>query len=174
MSSATVQIMNALTSKDPIIMHLMRCLCYYLVLHNIQLRAVHILSVHNTIADSISCNMLQVIRRLVPLADVRTTHSHPSTTQATPLYPAPGLAIARLEGIAESLIADSLAENSWRAYSSAQASFQSFCHSLRMPALPAGEHLLLLYAAHLSQRVCHGTVRSYMSAIRHLQVSLTR
>lgn len=42
---------------------------------------------------------------------------------------------------------------------------------MRMPAVPAGEQLLLLYVAHLSQRVCHGTVRSYLSAIRHLHLS---
>lgn len=44
----------------------MRCLYYYLALHNIQLRAEHIPGVYNTIADSISRNLLQVFYQLVP------------------------------------------------------------------------------------------------------------
>ena len=59
---AVVQVLTSLTSRDPAIMHLLRCLYYYLALHNIQLKAEHIPGVQNTIADSISRNVLQVFR----------------------------------------------------------------------------------------------------------------
>ncbi len=68
------------------------------------------------------------------------------------------MVVARLEGIAQGLIRDSLAASSQRAYHTAQKSFGSFCASLGILAVPASEHLLLLYAAHLSQHVCHGSL----------------
>lgn len=82
-----------------------------------------------------------------------------------------GLAVASLEGIAQDLIAVSLAASSQKAYCSSQAAFARFCQSLQMPVMPAGEQLLLLYVAHLSQRVRHGTARSYLSAIRHMHLA---
>ena len=36
-----------------------------------------------------------------------------------------------------------------------------------MPAFPASEQVLILFIADLSQRLTHGTIRSYLSAIRH-------
>jgi hypothetical protein len=66
---AVVQVLNSLTSRDPTLMHLLRCLHYYLALFNIHLRAEHIPGVLNTVADCISRNMLQVFRQLVPRAN---------------------------------------------------------------------------------------------------------
>lgn len=40
-----------------------------------------------------------------------------------------------------------------------------------MPVLPTNEQVLLLYVADLSQRVCHGTARSYLAAIRHMHLA---
>jgi hypothetical protein len=42
----------------------------------------------------------------------------------------------------------------------------------QLPALPTTEQVLLLFIADLSQRVCHGTARSYLVAIRHLHLHL--
>ncbi len=38
---------------------------------------------------------------------------------------------------------------------------------LGTPCYPASEDVLVLYVADLSQKVCHSTIRSYLSAIRH-------
>ena len=76
-----------------------------------------------------------------------------------------------MENIAQDLISDSLAQSSQRAYASAQQSFLQLCTSLKIPALPATEQVLLLFVADLSQRVCHSTVRSYLAAVRHLHLS---
>ena len=40
-----------------------------------------------------------------------------------------------------------------------------------MEPVPASEHLLVLFAAHLAQSCAHSTVRSYLSAVRHLHIS---
>jgi hypothetical protein len=81
------------------------------------------------------------------------------------------VAILHLEGIAQGLIADSLAVSSQRSYASAQANFSRFCGSLGIPACPASEQVLLLFVADMSQRVCHSTIRSYLSAVRHLHLA---
>ena len=65
---AVVHVVSALSSKDPTIMHLLRCLCYYLARYNIHIRAKHVPGVLNTVADSISRNSMQVFRQLAPHA----------------------------------------------------------------------------------------------------------
>lgn len=82
-----------------------------------------------------------------------------------------GVAIIHLEGIAQGLISDSLALSSQRAYTSAQATFTHFYSSLGMQVCPASEQVLLLFVANMSQRVCYSTIRSYLSAVRHLHLA---
>ena len=66
---AMVQVITAQSSKDPTIMHLLRCLFYYLALHNIYISSEHVPGVQNTIADSLSCNFMQVFQQLAPKAN---------------------------------------------------------------------------------------------------------
>ena len=75
---AVVHVLHSLTSRDPAIMHLLRCLYYYLALYNIHLEAKH---VHNSVADSISRNSMQVFRQLAPLADGTPTAIPPVLQQ---------------------------------------------------------------------------------------------
>ena len=55
-------------------MHLLRLLYFFMAAHSIQLTANHIPGVHNTIADSLSRNFMQVFRQLLPAA-------HPTATE---------------------------------------------------------------------------------------------
>jgi len=66
---AVVQVITALSSRDPTIMHLLRCMHYFLALSNIHIWAVHIPKVNNAVADSTSCHHMQVFQQLAPLAD---------------------------------------------------------------------------------------------------------
>jgi hypothetical protein len=77
---AVVQVINALSCRDPTLMHLLRCLYYYCALFSIHIRAEHIPGVHNAIADSVSRNLLQVFRQLLPQADLYPTALSPSLT----------------------------------------------------------------------------------------------
>ena len=70
---AVVQIIRGLASRDPLLMHLLRLLYFFMAAHSIQLTANHIPGVHNTIADSLSRNFMQVFRQL-PAA-------HPTATE---------------------------------------------------------------------------------------------
>ena len=71
---AVVQIIRGLGSRDPLLMHLLRLLYFFMAAHSIQLTANHIPGVHNTIADSLSRNFMQVFRQLLPAA-------HPTATE---------------------------------------------------------------------------------------------
>ena len=58
---AVVNIMASQTSKDTIMMHLLRCMHFFCALHDITIRAEHIPGRNNSVADAISCNNLQVL-----------------------------------------------------------------------------------------------------------------
>lgn len=64
-----------------------------------------------------------------------------------------------------------VAPSTLRSYQSAQTQFVKFCLSINQPSLPASEDLLILWVADLSQRVCHATIRSYLSGIRHFHIT---
>ncbi len=52
MLSLIGKLVNALPSKDTLIMHLLRRLYYYVALHNIYIKAEHVPGVLNSVADS--------------------------------------------------------------------------------------------------------------------------
>ena len=67
-NAAVVQILNAKSSREKTIMHLLRCLHFFCALADIKLRAEHLPGVKNTIADAISRNNLQVLFSILPTA----------------------------------------------------------------------------------------------------------
>lgn len=75
---AVVQVLNHLTSKDSMMLHLLRCLFFFCAHYDIQLRAQHLSGVHNSVADAVSRNHLQVFRELHPLAAPRPTPIPPA------------------------------------------------------------------------------------------------
>ena len=60
-SIAVVHAITARSSKDAILMHLLRCIPFFSAVRNIQIRAEHIPGQHIVVADSISRNNLQVL-----------------------------------------------------------------------------------------------------------------
>ena len=81
------------------------------------------------------------------------------------------LAISFLEGVAQQLIERSVAPTTARSYRSAQKSYIDFCRRLALQPIPSTEHTMILYVAELSQRLCYSTIQSYMSAVRHLNLT---
>ena len=73
--------------------------------------------------------------------------------------------------MAKSLIDHSLAASTRRSYAVGQSEFLRFCLKLGIPPFPASEPVLILFVAELSQRLCHSSVRCYLSAIRHWNIS---
>ena len=66
---AVVQVIAAQTSKEPVLMHLIRCLHFFCKLNDNSLRCEHIPGVHNVIADSLYHNndFIDVFHTQLPL-----------------------------------------------------------------------------------------------------------
>ena len=59
-----------------------------------------------------------------------------------------------------------------RMYNSAQLRYRNFCSSMNISPLPIAQSYLCQFVASLaSQGVAHKSIKSYLSAIRHLQIS---
>ena len=118
-------------------------------------------------ADSICCNHMQVgVPRI-------GTHGRPSTyrNSHSTATGSPSQVVVCLEGVANGLIYDSLANSSQRVYRLTQEVFIKFCTSLQLPSLQTTECVLVPYVAELTQRICHATATAYLAAISHMHLS---
>ena len=75
---AVVQVVNSQKCKDPMLLHLLRCMHFYIALLDIRIRAQHIEGEKNVIADAISRNRLQVLFQLNKEANLYPTLIPPS------------------------------------------------------------------------------------------------
>ena len=69
------------------------------------------------------------------------------------------------------LIRGSIAPSSHRTYSSAQRQYVDFCQSINQHPVPVSNQVLILFTACLAQRCTHSTGRTYLAAVRHLNIS---
>ena len=123
-NTAVVSIMASQTSKDSLIMHLLKCMHFFWALHDILVWAEHIPGASNTVADAISHNNLQVMFQEVPGVSKVPDPIHPALRQLQ----VDQLAVRQLE----SLITNSLAASSRKAYGSGQVSYHQFCRKLNL------------------------------------------
>ena len=93
------------------IMHLLRCLFFYVAQFNINISAEHIPGMQNSVADSISRFHMQVFQELAPQADLLPTPI-PSSLKNLLTVRHQDWLLPRLEGIAVGLIKDSIAPSS--------------------------------------------------------------
>ena len=64
-----------------------------------------------------------------------------------------------------------LADSTQRAYRSSQKRFLTFCRDGGLVAVPASEATLCQYVSFLAQAgLKHGTIKAYLSSIRHLHI----
>ena len=73
--------------------------------------------------------------------------------------------------MATDLVDNSLTSSSRRSYTSFQKQYVQFCERLNFNPLLATERQLILFVAELAQRLSHSTVRSYLSVVRHMQIT---
>ena len=81
------------------------------------------------------------------------------------------LVIAQLAAMADRYLQLGVAPSTLRAYQSDQTQFVKFCLSINQPSLPASENSLVLLVADVSQKVCHATIRLYLSGIRYFHIT---
>ena len=80
-NAAVVSIVNSGSSKDPLVMHLMRSLFFITAVNGISLYAQHIPGKHNNAADALSRNHLPLFHQQVPSADSQPTPIPPELWQ---------------------------------------------------------------------------------------------
>ena len=107
---AVVQVIAGLSSRDSLLMHLLRLLYFFLAIYSIQLEAKHI-------PILLQMPYLALVFP-APTSSTSYPNANPQSAQGLVRIEARGLAIVHL---AEGLINDSLAPSSRKAYSSAQA-----------------------------------------------------
>ncbi|XP_064384103.1 uncharacterized protein LOC135333113 [Halichondria panicea] len=83
-----------------------------------------------------------------------------------------GLDITGLDKAVEFYFHHALAPSTQRTYTSAQARYLSFCTQFDITPLPLQETHLCRYVSWLAKdNIAHTTVKSYLSALRHLQIA---
>ena len=83
-----------------------------------------------------------------------------------------GTAAGHLEGAVLRYYVAGLSTSTHRTYQAAERRYLSFCNSFSIPALPATEANLCYFAACLAQQgLTEGSIRTYLSGVRQLQIS---
>ena len=94
----------------------------------------------------------------------QTSHANSQPPVGSAYKPAASIDLIHLEGAASDLISSSLAPSSYQTYQSSQSEW------LVIHSLPAEELVLILFVAHLSLCLTHSSVRSHLSAVRHMHI----
>ena len=63
---AVVDVLRSRTSRDPLLMHLLRCLVFYAAVYHFDFMAEHLPGTHNIAADALSRNNLVLFSSLFP------------------------------------------------------------------------------------------------------------
>lgn len=80
--------------------------------------------------------------------------------------------LSKLEDTVHNLYQAGLAPSTIKAYASGKRRYLDFCKRLVASPLPASEQQLCYFVAFLSEEdLKHQTIKSYLSAVRHLQIS---
>lgn len=65
-----------------------------------------------------------------------------------------------------------MAESTRKSYASGKARYSNFCRGIGVSAVPTSEPLLCRFVAQLAnENVSHATIKSYLSAVRHLHIA---
>lgn len=76
-----------------------------------------------------------------------------------------------LEQMVQKYLGQAIAPSTLRTYKSGKARFSHFCEEYNYPLLPVSEDILCKYVAFIAnQGLKHATIKTYLSAIRHMQI----
>ena len=166
-NQVVVACLKSRTSKSKGVMHLLCCLVYIEARQQCYLKPVYIDTKSNYLADALSRNNLPLFLSKVPGAD-------PYPTQVSlPLLDLllDPLDLSTLEPSVQHYFLNGLAPSTQRTYQAAMKRFNSFCAQYNvLQPFPLSEELLCSFAA--DQGLASQTGKSYLSALRSMQISL--
>ncbi|KAL5477312.1 hypothetical protein EMCRGX_G024096 [Ephydatia muelleri] len=143
---AVVEVINRGCSKDEHLAHLLRCIHFAEAKFNFTLVARHVEGVANDKADDLSRNRLSSFLSKVSEADDRPTQIPPWLEQL-------------------GAVTGEWTNKTWNRY-------LTFCSEDHVQPLPTNEETLCKFVAWLFvQGLSHQTMKSYLSAVRHLQIT---
>ena len=123
---------------------------------------------HREVVDKFIKEELSAGRLVDPLARVTgsrgPTTSIPNSSHAGTVVSAgsSGLDLQRLEGRLQQFLSVGIADSTACSYASGQRRYLQYCNQFRQPPFPASEHLLMLFAIHLSDMGLRWqTIKSY-------------
>lgn len=93
-----------------------------------------------------------------------TDHTHGAVTHSA-------ANILQLQHQAQQFITLGLASATRATYSAGWKKFTTFCAETHITSMPASEHTLLLFATLMAaSHISHGTIKVYLSAVRHMHI----
>ena len=169
-NNSLVSAINKGSSKDPVVMRLLRSLWFFVAVFDIKNCVEHIGGIGNCVADMLSRNNLAQFS--VISSGVPPTKTNTSTTAGDCLPQGTTLEYSQLRADLRNYYATGAASGTWTTYTTGQMRYLRFCsENLRQP-LPSTEHTLMLFVTDLAtSRLAYSTIKVYLAAVRHLHVT---
>ena len=147
----------------------MRCLFFFTAKYNFVLVAKYIPGISNTLVDALSRNKL-----LLPRSPGQTfCYTHPTKPTGGPGPQEARLDFTGLDSLVHHYFQFSLAPSTQQAYMCGKKRYLMFCLCNNTSPLPVVESTLCYFVATLAQEgLTHNTIRSYLSAVKHLSIEL--
>ena len=168
-NAAVVSIVNSGRSDKELAMHLVRTLSFYTAYYELVVVAEHVAGRQNEAVGAISRDCLTLFRHLIPQANLEPS----SVPQGLLVTVRPDWTSNEWRRrFSASFRRDSPPRPSVYTYKSGQDHFLKFCATAESTPLPVDEASLWSFVAHLAdQHLKHRTIKTYLSVVRHLQIS---
>ena len=169
-NAAVVSIVKSGTSKDSLVMHLMRCMFLFTARHQLVLLPKHLPGIENVAADHLSHNALSQFLQLMPEARTEPTVLPEKLMHGGPGVTADRLDISELERRA-AFFANGLAASSLKIYKAGENRHVGFCQRYSIVPLPVSESGLCKFVTCLAEQglKCR-TIKTYLAGIRYLHI----
>ena len=149
-NQAVVACLASRSARDPLLVHLLRCLFFFEAHFRFEHRAQHISGKLNTAADALSRDRLTEFSP----SSRRRTSSHPYCQAAWSIccWTAPSVGRHLAGGSCSQLFTSGIALRTMTSYSSAQKRYLAFCETYNLQPLPLSESVSCLFAAFLAHQ----------------------
>ena len=170
---AVITVLQSQTSRDPLLMHLLRCLVFYAAWYHFDFVAEHAPGTHNVAADALSRNNLTLFSSLFPQAPHFPSQSPSWAELAGEGPPQLGL-LSRVDGLdlVHSLFDQGISKamHPCSLLDRLAPHYKRFCSQMWLPTITACRTIIVpVFAAAMSELVAWETIRSYLCGLRFFQ-----
>ena len=167
-----VAAINRVSSKHPLVMHLLRCLWLFVALYDIDMVAEHIAGATNQVADMLSINQSDQFLSQYPQESWFPTLLPPLLLLIVSPHKLDWTSQSFRDCFKDTMYLNGSAPTTRNTYAADQKQYITFCsHANRIP-IPTSESTLLLFVTHLTTlNLSYATIKVYLSAVRHMHVT---